>query len=451
MIPVGPIHTIPRRLYWSGYTAWHARRDLALPYWPVERLQAQQDRRVRHIARYAYETVPYYRDLFDREGVSPDDIRVAEDLKRLPIVEADELTLAPERFVSTRFQRERGVMLHSSGVSGNAKTVYWDPAGLFQTLASKHRYRQVLRHYVGATYGYREMSISNPLNVSAAMRDFYTRNAWFPPSIEFERGRALTTSSFDDILAQINECKPMVLGGSGVTLGALYRYAQQQQVPVHRPKVMHYGASTMPAHDRALIEEEYGVPVISKYQSAEFLRIAFQCERREGFHICTDQVVHRVVDDRGRDIGPGQTGRIVLTSLVNHATVLLNYALGDLVEAGEGPCACGRTLPVINAIQGRAFDLVVLPKGQRVHADVLYKTFPLKEHLVQTQLEQFTLQRYTLRVVSDGAVPWEELRAGLDRQLREMIAPDIELSVERRDYFAPGPTGKIKACISHLT
>jgi phenylacetate-CoA ligase len=447
---MGSIWTIPQRLFWSGYTAWYARQDATLPYWSPERLQALQDRRVRHIARYAYQTVPYYRELFDRERVSPDDIRSADDLRRLPIVESSELTLAPDRFVSSRFRREQGVELHSSGVSGNAKKVYWDPAGLFQTLASKHRYRQVLRHYVGATYGYREMSVSNPLNVGVALRDFYTRYAWFPPGVEFERERALVTESFDDILGQINAFKPDVLGGSGVTLGALYRYALQRQIPVFRPKLIRYGASTMPAHDRALIESEFGVPVISSYQSAEMLRIAYQCERREGFHICTDQVAHRVVDEAGRDVAPGETGRIVLTCLVNRATVLLNYALGDLVEQGEGACPCGRTLPVINALQGRAFDLIVLPKGQRVHADVLFKTFAHSERLIQTQLEQFALDRYTLRVVSDGVVPWPELQTAIDRQLRQTIAEDIELTIEPCEFIAIGATGKIKACISHV-
>lgn len=441
---------LTRRLYWSAYTAWYARQDAALPFWPAERLQALQDRRVRHMVRYAYETVPYYRELFDRERLSPDDISTADDLERLPITEADELSLSPRRFVSSRYRPEGGIELHSSGLSGNRKTVYWDAAGLFQTLASKHRCRQVLRQFVGATYGYREMSVSNPQSVGAAMRDFYARHAWFPPGVEFERGRALTTAPFDDILAQINAFRPILLGGPGISLGALFRYAWQNQVEVHHPKVIRYGASTMPPLDRKLIEEQFGIPVISSYQAAEMLQIAYQCEKRQGFHICTDQVALRVVDDQGRDVDPGDTGRVVLSCLVNHGTVLLNYALGDLVERGEAPCPCGRTLPVFNSIQGRAFDLLVLPGGRRVHGDALFKTLAQRNHVVQLQMEQFSLSRYTLRVVSDGAIPWPDLQQALDRHLRQAIAQDIELVIQPCDYMSGGVAGKVKAYISHI-
>lgn len=441
---------LPRRLLWSAYTAWHARQDTRLPYWPAEKLEALQNARVRRTVRFAYDTVPYYHELMDREKVTPEQIRSAQDLRRLPIVESDALTLAPERFLSSRYRPDSGVTVLSSGVSGNRKTVSWNAAGLFQTLASKHRYRQVLRHYVGSTYGYREMAVSNAMNVGAVMRDFYRGHAWFPQTVEFERDRALVSQTQDQIVAKVNAFRPEVLAGSGAYLGALFRYAWTNDLPVHHPKIVWYGASNMSPHDQALIEEQYGIPVISSYQAAEMLRIGYQCELRQGFHICTDHVAYRVVDNEGRDVAPGDTGRIVLTSLISRGTVLINYAIGDLVVQGSKPCGCGRTLPVIDAIEGRAFDLIVLPGGQRIHMDVLFKTFAHRKRIVQLQLEQFTLDRYKLRVVPDGTMAWNELRAAIDRQLRAKIAPDVRLAIERCDYLPIETSGKIKACVSHI-
>jgi len=47
-----------------------------LPFRPLERLQEMQSRRVRAMVAYAYETVPYYRDVFRQAGLlaccSPD-------------------------------------------------------------------------------------------------------------------------------------------------------------------------------------------------------------------------------------------------------------------------------------------------------------------------------------------------------------------------------------------
>ncbi len=450
MNPDGTLH-MARRLFWSAFTGWQALREPSLPYWPPERLAALQSRRLRRIVHYAYDTFPYYRDLFDREHLRPEQIRCADDLRKLPIVEADALCHAPDSFVSQRYRAGSGAMLMSSGVSGNSKLVHWDTAALCRILASKHRYREVLARFVGKTFGYREMSVSNPENVAIALRAFYEANTWVPRSVDYERSRALSTSSFDEILEQIDAYRPDHLGGYGATLGALYRYAHEHGIPFYRPLLITYGASNLPEQDRVLLEERYNIPVVSSYQASEFLRIAYQCELRQSFHVCIDQVAFRVVDDDGVDVRPGEQGRIILTNLVNHGTVLLNYALGDLVILGEGPCACGRTLPTIRAIVGRAFDLLVLPGGQRTHMDGLIKGFAYRRHLVQWQMEQYTLYRYTVRVVPDSQVDWDTLATALALHLRQMIHPEAVIAIERLEYIPVGRSGKFKACISHLS
>ncbi|MCJ7644945.1 MAG: hypothetical protein MUP28_10770 [Candidatus Aminicenantes bacterium] len=56
-----------------------------------EELSAYRDRSLRRIVRHAYENVPYYRDLFDRTGVSAADIRTAGDLALVPMTEKRDL------------------------------------------------------------------------------------------------------------------------------------------------------------------------------------------------------------------------------------------------------------------------------------------------------------------------------------------------------------------------
>src|SRR6185369_15829969 len=116
-----------------------------------------------------------------------------------------------------------------------------------------------------------------------------------------------------------------------------------------------------------------GIPVISSYQSCEFLRIAHQCERRGGFHLYSDQVALRVIDERGNDVAPGATGEAVASNLVNRATVLLNFRLGDRIALDAARCACGRTLPLIAAIDGRNDDLLLRRSGERVHESTVLR------------------------------------------------------------------------------
>ena len=61
-----------------------------------------------------------------------------------------------------------------------------------------------------------------------------------------------------------------------------------------------------------------------------------------------------------------QHGRVIVTRLYNYAMPFIRYELGDFAVAGTGPCACGRTLPVIARIKGRARNAFVFRDGSRM-------------------------------------------------------------------------------------
>src|SRR5574341_2538427 len=51
---------------------------------PRERLRALQLERLRAVAAHAYERIPFYRQAFQRKGITPQDIHGLEDLRHLP-------------------------------------------------------------------------------------------------------------------------------------------------------------------------------------------------------------------------------------------------------------------------------------------------------------------------------------------------------------------------------
>ena len=46
-----------------------------LPWWPIERIERIQGRRVRSMVRHAYESVPFYREEMRRLGLTPADFQ----------------------------------------------------------------------------------------------------------------------------------------------------------------------------------------------------------------------------------------------------------------------------------------------------------------------------------------------------------------------------------------
>jgi phenylacetate-CoA ligase len=160
-------------------------------------------------------------------------------------------------------------------------------------------------------------------------------------------------------------------------------------------------------------------------------------------------VAVRVVDKARRAVGPGETGEIVISNLTNRATVLLNYKLGDVVTLGSAPCPCGRTLPTIARIDGRADDLIALPGGQRIHSLVVLPSLHRVPGVIQVKLIQEDLQRFALQVVCVGTVDWPRTCQELDTALRSRLNHIRSVNVTRVDAIQPEPGDKVKAVVSH--
>jgi phenylacetate-CoA ligase len=439
-----------RKTYWNAFTVWHARDEERLPYRSLDEIVGLQAKRVRAIVAHAYENVPHYREVMDRAGLHPNDFRTADDLARLPIVTGEDVARAPERFLSRDHHHRDGITILSSGTSGKRKRIDYDAAALFLTMAHGHRRRVVLARFVGRKYGYREMSAIRSGSVDVQVRAFYESHSWAPGRIEFQRSILSPGDSFEENIAQLNGFRPELLRGYGTYLGALFRAAWERGLTVFRPKVVMYGGDLMPDADRRLIETEFGVPVLSGYQAVEALRMSFQCERREGFHVDLDHVAFRVVNRRGETVGPGESGDIVISNLTNRATVLLNYKLGDVVTLGRSACPCGRTLPTLNRIEGRSDDLVVLPGGEFAHSLVIMERLQAVARVVQVQLIQEDLRRFRLLVVGDPRVDRERSGRELDAALRGVLGEDLALELEWVDAIPHGTGGKARAVISHV-
>jgi len=331
---------LPERLYWSASTFLKSRAERSFPYRPLESIHALQNRRVRAIVKHAYATVPHYRDAMAGLGLRPGDLVTPEDLSRLPLITGAELADSPERFISARYDESNTLTLHSSGTNGRTKTVRYNKAALFEALAHGHRQRTVMQHFTGKQAGYREMGVRRASSISAHLRHFYESNAWVPRPLDLQRSVLTLDLSLSEMVDRINEFKPNVLSGYGSHLGALFRWAFEQGRELHRPDIIWYGADAMSKSDKALIEDCMDVPVFSTYQADEALRIGFQCERREGFHLSLDDVAVRVIKLDGSPAGPGEQGEVVISNLSNRATVLLNYRLGE-----DGPSQPSILLP----------------------------------------------------------------------------------------------------------
>ena len=58
---------------------------------PLDKLRALQEEKLKKQVKHVYANVPYYRDLMDKKGVKPEDIKTLDDIKKLPFISKADL------------------------------------------------------------------------------------------------------------------------------------------------------------------------------------------------------------------------------------------------------------------------------------------------------------------------------------------------------------------------
>src|SRR4029453_5918980 len=108
----------------------------------------------------------------------------------------------------------------------------------------------------------------------------------------------------------------------------------------HRPQAITYSSDGMSNTTRRFIKETLGVPIVSTYEAIEAFKIGFECLHGRGLHLKITLYPVRIVNARGESLPDGESGDVVVSNLVNRATVLLNYRLGDLSRLLAESCPC---------------------------------------------------------------------------------------------------------------
>ena len=88
-------------------------------YWSREQLDDHQNMRLRLLIRHAYNSVPYYNDLFKKLNLSIDDIQSKSDLYKLPVLTKSIIRQEGiKRFESVNVKEKNKVKESSSGSTG---------------------------------------------------------------------------------------------------------------------------------------------------------------------------------------------------------------------------------------------------------------------------------------------------------------------------------------------
>ncbi len=163
----------------------------------------------------------------------------------------------------------------------------------------------------------------------------------------------------------------------------------------------------------------------------------------------SESLILEVLDPDDNPCGPGQIGRIVVTDLHNLASPLIRYEIGDYAQVGEA-CSCGRGLMKLDRILGRQRNLIVKPNGDRHWPLVGFLEYDTIAPIRQYQVIQETLERITVRFVTDEPLSHDQ-KAAFTRLIQKSLGYEFELEIlDQRDDLPRLTNGKFEEFISKV-
>ena len=322
---------------------------------PRETIRALQSERLVDAVRRIDNNVPFYREMMQRAGGTPDDIRSVDDLDRLPFSYTQDLRdTYPYGLFAVPLKDV--VRLHaSSGTTGKQIVVgytrhdldVWDECVARALTAAGCTDEDV----VHGSYGYGVFT--GGLGADGGARRL---GATTVPVSSGNTQRQVTI--LKDFGSTILCCTPSyalhiaeVLYASGYTKDDI------------KLKAGVFGAEPWTNEMRRKIEEMLGLTAYDIYGLTEIIGpgVAFECREQTGMHVNEDHFIVEVIDpDTGEVLPEGTQGELVFTCITKEAFPILRYRTRDIGVITRGKCSCGRTLVKMTKPRGRTDDMLII-------------------------------------------------------------------------------------------
>ncbi len=319
-----------------------------------EKLATIQLEGLRWTVRHACQNSPFYRRLFEKNGIDPEDIRSLEDLQRLPLTDKEDLQAGyPFPLRSAGF--DELVRIHaSSGTTGKRKVLSYTRNDV-----------EMWADMFARCYELAGLTTSDRVQIAVGY-GLWTAGAGFQAGCERFGALAVPVGPAN---AEMH-CELMVDMETTVfcsTASMALLMAEEIDRRRLRSKIkirkIIMGAERCSDAMRRRIAELMGVEHVHDiYGMTELYGpgTGIDCHFHNGIHYWADYFIFEIIDPRSLEpVAPGNLGELVVTTLRKEGSPLIRYRTHDITRILEGDCGCGAGFPRHDRIMGRTDDMFI--------------------------------------------------------------------------------------------
>ena len=322
---------------------------------PYEEMKALQSEKLVKQVKHVWDNVPYYRNLMEEKGVTPDDIQSIDDLYKLPFLSKADLRDAyPYGLLGAPLKD--CVRIHStSGTTGRRVVAFytqhdvdlWEDCCARAIMAAGGTNEDVVQ----VAYGYGLFTGGAGMHGGSHKVGSLT--------LPMSSGNTERQIQFmQDLSATILCCTPSYAAYIGETLKEQGITPDQLSL-----KAGIFGAEPWTEEMRRSIEAALGIKAYDIYGLTETTGpgVAFECCEQTGMHVNEDHFLAEIIDpDTGEVLPEGSKGELVFTNLDKEGFPLLRYRTRDICVLSRKKCSCGRTLIKMAKPMGRSDDMMII-------------------------------------------------------------------------------------------
>ncbi len=325
-----------------------------------DQLQDLQLTRLKETVKHAANS-PFYKEVFEKNGITPDSIQTLDDLRKIPFTTKNDLR-SHYPFGMAAIPIQKCVRIHSSsGTTGNPTVVLHSAKDLDQWANQVARCMYMV--------GLRDTDVFQ--NTSGY--GMFTGGLGFQYGAE-RLGALTVPAAAGNTKRQIKFITDFGTTCLHIIPSYATRLAEvmyEMGIDPRRDTKLHtvcIGAEPHSEEQRKRIEQLLGVKAYNCFGMSEMNGpgVAFECPEQNGLHIWEDYVIPEIINPQTLEPVPeGEIGELVLTTINREAMPLLRYRTRDLTRFIPGECPCGRTHRRLARFVGRSDDMIIL-KGVNI-------------------------------------------------------------------------------------
>lgn len=363
-----------------------------------------------------------------------------EALLQFPVLTKQTVNDNQEQLVSLTADRSKLIPNRSGGSTGQPVRFYIDRP----TAESSESARWRALSWWDIGIGDKCLMVwGNPLELSQHKKFLYHMKERLLKNTVFVSAYDLSPEALQEYVGVLKKSKPKYFYGYASALYLFAQYILKQGIQIkHPPKAIISTSETLHDHQRTVIEQAFCSRVINEYGARDAGIIAYECPQGR-MHISSENMIVEIVDiATKKPVETGKSGLVVITDLNNFSMPRLRYQIGDVAALSAEKCACGRTLPVLDKIEGREDDIFIAENGSYVHGVYFANLARSYPSIQQFQIIQHTREDITLKVIQSSGFKESEMQQYMNAILNTM--GKVKIKLEYVDHLEASASGKTR-------